>query len=91
MKKPRRRYSRTPGAFYPRRWSEAAAVKLTRARALKIAGLFDEIGALWGEEDDYFMRQVDVLKEDVAETLEGLIKGSSEIAEQRRLDREAGL
>lgn len=91
MSRPRRKYSRTPGAFYPKRWSEEHAMKLTRARALKIAGLFDEIGAMWGDDDDYFMRQVDVLKADVNETLEGLIKGHREIAEQRRLDSEASL
>ena len=91
MKKPRRKYSRTPGAFYPKRWSEESAVKLTRARTLKIEGLLDEIGALWGDDDDYFMRQVDVLKADVRETLEGLIKGHEEIAEQRQRDREAAL
>jgi hypothetical protein len=89
MNKPRRKYSRTPGAFYPRRWSVENAMKLTRARALKIQGLFDEIGALWGDEDDYFMRQVDILKAGVNETLEGLIKGHEEIAEQRQRDREA--
>lgn len=89
MKKPRRKYSRTPGAFYPKRWSEENARKLTRARMLKIGGLFDEIGALWGDEDDYFMRQVDALKATVNETLDGLLKGQQEIAEQRRLDSEA--
>lgn len=91
MSKPRRKYSRTPGAFYPKRWSEAIAVKLTLARALKIDGLLQEIGALWGDEDDYFMREVDVLKADVKEKLEELIKGNREMAEQRRLDREAPL
>lgn len=64
-------------------------MKLTRARALKIDGLFDEIGGLWGEDDDYFMRHVDVLKADVRETLEDLIKGHKGIFEQRRLDRKA--
>lgn len=89
MTRPRRKYSRTPGAFYPKRWSVENAKKLTLARVLKIDGLFDEIGALWGDEDDYFMRQIDVLKIDVKEKIEGLLKGVDDIAEQRRLDSEA--
>lgn len=89
MSRLRRKYSRTPGAFYPKRWSVESAKKLTLARMLKIDGLFDEIGALWGDEDDYFMRQIDVLKVDVKETIGGLLKDVDDIAEQRRLDSEA--
>jgi GTPase Era involved in 16S rRNA processing len=87
MKRPRRKYSRTPGLFMPRRWTENIAMKLTKARLSKIDGLLLEVAALWGEEDEGICQEVDDLRRQLEEVAKRIVEGHAELAEQRRLDR----
>lgn len=88
MTRSRRKYSRTAGTFYLRRWTDNIAMKVTKARLDKIDGLLLEIASFWGDEDEFICRQVDDLRFQLAETTKQIVEGHAEIVEQRRLDRE---
>jgi hypothetical protein len=89
MMRARRKYSRSPGMFYLRRWSENIAVKATKARLNKVDGLLIEIAGFWGEEDEYICRQMDELRDHIADVAKLVFEGHAGLVEQRRLDREA--
>lgn len=88
MSAPRRKYSRTPGTFYPKRWTEEIALKLTAARFQRIEGLLNEIGAFWGDEDDYIEREVTILRDEINEKARSLLEGHRELMAERKADRE---
>lgn len=91
MTKSRRRYTRTTGLFYLRRWTERIAMKATERRLRQVDGLLIEIAGMWGEEEEYICRQMDELRDHIAEVTKLIVEGQAELAEQRRQDREAAI
>lgn len=88
MKHPRR--SRAIGAVVLKKWSEAAAIKATMKRFERIEHTLIEIGGMWGEEDEYIVREVDELRALISEKAEEMMEGHAGLIEQRRLDAERG-
>lgn len=51
--------------FMLKRWTENRALKATNARFRKIDELLIEIQLLWGDEDEYIVREAERLRRDV--------------------------
>lgn len=51
--------------FRLKRWTENRALKATNARFRKIDELLIEVALLWGDEDEYIVREAERLRRDV--------------------------